>query len=310
MLNLERLRILQAVSAYGSINAAADSLHVTNSAASQQLAKLEREVGEPLLVRRGRGVRLTDAGDRLARHATDILSRIAEAESDLEAHRDAVVGEVTVAAFATTVRGLAPAALGLLAKAHPKLEVCVIEQEAEVSIADLDRGDVDVGIVMDWENAPLSIPDSLQRVLLMEDPADLALPASHRYAGRSTVRLADVAVGPWISSPSTGAGGSCHEWLVHTLRSQGIEPVIPHRAEEHATQLALVAAGLGTAITPRLGRVHVPDGVVVATVRPTLRRRVYAAWRKDTAGRPAVRAVVDAFTQVATAESTADPTAA
>lgn len=299
MLNLERLRILHAVSAYGSIGAAATALHVTDSAASQQLAKLEREVGDRLLVRRGRGVRLTDAGERLAGHATGILSQIAEAESDLEAHRDAVIGRVTVAAFATTVRGLAPGALRLLAQAHPQLEVCVVEQEAEVSIADLDRGDVDVGVLLDWANAPLPVPDSLERVLLMDDPADLALPASHPLAGHSKIALAEVAGGPWISSPSSGAGGSCHEWLLHTLRSQGIEPMIAHRAEEHATQLTLVAAGLGTAITPRLGRGQVPDGVAMARVQPTLTRRIYAAWRKDTARRPAVRAVVDAFRTVA-----------
>lgn len=299
MLNLERLRILHAVSAYGSIGAAAAALHVTDSAASQQLAKLEREVGDRLLVRRGRGVRLTDAGERLAGHAAGILSQIAEAESDLEAQRDAVIGRVTVAAFATTVRGLAPEALRLLAHEHPQLEICLVEQEAEASIPDLDRGDVDVGILLDWENSPLTIPDSLERILLMHDPADLALPASHPFAGHSKVTLADVAGGPWISSPTGGAGGSCHDWLLHTLRSQGVEPVIAHRAEEHATQLALVAAGLGTAITPRLGRGQVPDGVAMAEVRPTLSRRVYAAWRKDTARRPGVRAVVDAFGTVA-----------
>ncbi|MGH3095409.1 MAG: LysR family transcriptional regulator [Streptosporangiales bacterium] len=310
MLNLERLRILHAVSAYGSINAAADALHVTSSAASQQLTKLEREVGERLLVRRGRGVRLTDAGERLAGHAAGILSQLAEAESDLEAHRDTVIGKVTVAAFATTARGLAPAALGLLAEAHPQLEVCVVEQEPEASVADLDRGDVDVGLLMDWENSPLSVPDSLQRTLLMDDPADLAIPAGHRCAGRSSVPLTEVAGGPWISWPCSGAGGSCHDWLLHTLRSQGIEPTVTHRVEEHATQLALVAAGLGTAITPRLGRGRPPEGVVMVGVQPTLSRRIYAAWRKDTARRPGVRAVVDAFRTVAADASAAEPTAA
>src|SRR5690348_11387683 len=111
MLDLERLRALQAVSKHGSVRAAAEALHVTTSAVSQQLAKLERETGQQLLERQGRGVRLTDAAELLVSHADRILSLVEEARADLEAHRGAVVGEVWVAAFPTAVRGLIPGAL-------------------------------------------------------------------------------------------------------------------------------------------------------------------------------------------------------
>ncbi|WP_143664809.1 LysR family transcriptional regulator, partial [Streptomyces sp. NRRL B-24572] len=76
MLNLERLRTLDAVARHGSVSGAADGLHVTTSAVSQQLSKLEREVGQQLLAKNGRGVRLTDAGLLLAEHAARILSQV------------------------------------------------------------------------------------------------------------------------------------------------------------------------------------------------------------------------------------------
>src|SRR6478735_12203083 len=114
MLNLERLRTLDALARHGSVGGAADGLHVTTSAVSQQMAKLEREVGQQLLAKNGRGVRLTDAGRLLSDHAARILSQVELAQSDLEAQRGHAVGELLLGAFPTAVRGLFPDALGRL----------------------------------------------------------------------------------------------------------------------------------------------------------------------------------------------------
>ncbi|MBT2876641.1 LysR family transcriptional regulator, partial [Streptomyces sp. McG6] len=105
MLNLERLRTLDALARHGSVVAASAALHVTTSAVSQQLGKLERETGRQLIARQGRGVRLTDAGQLLAGHAARILSQVEQAEVDLEAQRGAVVGELRLSAFPTAARG-------------------------------------------------------------------------------------------------------------------------------------------------------------------------------------------------------------
>src|SRR5262245_14648952 len=131
MLNLERLRILHAISAYGSVSAAADILHVTTSAISQQITKLEREVGQRMLDKNGRGVRLTDAAELLVRHADRIMSLVEQAEAELEAHRDVVIGDLSLAAFSTAARGLVPQALLRLRKLHPALRVELSELEAE-----------------------------------------------------------------------------------------------------------------------------------------------------------------------------------
>lgn len=292
MLNLDRLRALHAVSAHGSIIAAAETLNVTTSAVSQQLAKLEMETGQTLLERHGRGVRLTDAATALVLRTHRVLSLLEEAEAELEANDRAVAGQITIAAFATAARGLAPHALASLRKKYPQLAITFHEQEPGESIPKLVRRDVDLIIINDWENAPLALPDGLTKAPLFDDVADIALPPGHRLAKAKRVRLSDLAGEEWIAWQS---GSICHDFLLHTLRTQGHEPKIAHTAGEYATQLALVAAGLGACVLPRLGRGPVPEGVRVVTSEPALRRHVYAAWRTHATRRTVIRAAVEEF---------------
>jgi DNA-binding transcriptional LysR family regulator len=292
MFNLERLRTLDALARHGSVSGAAEGLHVTTSAVSQQMAKLEREVGQQLLARNGRGVRLTDAGRLLAEHAARILSQVELAQSDLEARRGQVVGELRLGAFPTAARGLFPAALSRLRSRHPGLRVTTVEMEPASAVRAVLRGDVDLAVVLDWYNKPLPVPEGLTRSPILDDPADVAMPAGHPHADRGEVDLEDFADDDWVT---WGEAEFCDEWLLDTLRSKGVEPRIAHRAEEHATQLALVAAGLGVCVAPRLGRGPLPEGVRTVPVRQAVRRHVYAVWRADADRRPSIRAAADAL---------------
>ncbi|MFF8657080.1 LysR family transcriptional regulator [Streptomyces huasconensis] len=292
MLNLERLRTLDALARHGSVGGAAAGLHVTTSAVSQQMAKLEREVGQQLLAKNGRGVRLTDAGRLLAEHAARILSQVERAQADLEEQRGKAVGELRISAFPTAMRGLLPAALAALRAGHPGLRVGCHEVEPAPAVAAVVRGDIDMAVVLDWYNKPLPIPDGLVKAPLLEDPADIAMPAAHPLADRSEVDLDEFADDEWIT---WGEGEFCHEWLLLTLRGKGIEPHVAHRAQEHHTQLALVAAGLGVCVAPRLGRDPMPVGVRAVPVRHRVRRHVYVVWRADADRRPSIRAAVEAL---------------
>ncbi|MFG2196556.1 LysR family transcriptional regulator [Streptomyces sp. NPDC048639] len=296
MLNLDRLRTLDAVARHGSVSGAAEGLHVTTSAVSQQLAKLEREAGQQLLAKNGRGVRLTDAGRLLAEHAARILSQVELAHSDLEAHRGQAVGELLLGAFPTSVRGLFPGAMAVLRADHPQLRVRLQELEPDASLPRVVRGDIDLAVVLDWYNKPLSLPDGLAKAPLLDDPADVAMPADHPLADRREVDLEEFADDEWISWPK---GEFCHDWLMFTLRSKGVEPRITHTAEEHHTQLTLVGAGFGVAVAPRLGRGPVPANVRVVPVRSTMRRHIYAVWRADADRRPSIRAAVDSLRKAA-----------
>ncbi|WP_432138988.1 MULTISPECIES: LysR family transcriptional regulator [unclassified Streptomyces] len=292
MLNLERLRTLDALARHGSVSGAAEGLHVTTSAVSQQLAKLEREVGQRLLAKNGRGVRLTDAGRLLAEHAARILSQVELAQSDLEAQRGQVVGELRLSAFPTAARGLFPLALATLRREHPALRLRSCELEPERGIAGVVRGDLDLAVVLDWYNKPMPLPDGLVKAPVLDDPAEVAMPAGHPLAGRAEVDLGEFAEDEWIT---WGEGEFCHEWLMFTLRSRGIEPIVGHRAAETHTQLGLVQAGLGVCIVPLLGRRPVPDGVVMVPLQQRVRRHVYVVWRADADRRPSIRAAVRAL---------------
>lgn len=292
MLDLNRLKALHAVHVYGSVGAAADALMVTPSAVSQQIAKLERETGSRLMERSGRGVRLTDAAGLLAEHAERILALVETAEADFEALRGAVVGKLNVGAFPTAARGLMPPALLSLREHHPDLHIQLNEREPERVVREVARGELDLGVVQDWLNRPVALPEGLSKATLLDDIADVCVPANHPLADRREVGLAELHGEQWISS---SPGTICHDWLVFTLRNAELEPVITCMVDEYPTQLALVAAGLGCAIVPRLGRACMPSGVRAIPILPRQTRRIYAVWRTDAARRPAIRATVEAL---------------
>ncbi|MBM7784285.1 LysR family transcriptional regulator [Tenggerimyces flavus] len=296
MLNLERLRVLHAVSSTGSVRGAAEWLHVTTSAVSQQIDRLEREVGQPLVERQGRGVRLTEAGVVLAAHAASLLAEVERVEADLAERAGAVVGRVTVAAFATAARGLLPSALRSLRTTYSRLTVRLTELEPTDALPLLLRGEVDVAVVQDWAEAPLDLPDGLATRDLLSDVLDAALPSSHPLADKESIGLADLAGSDWVMWTS---GQICNSWIEDSLRSEGVRPDVIHTASEHSTQLALVAAGVGVAIIPRLGREPVPADVRIVPTSPPLTRRVFAVWRASTTRRPTIGAVLDALTEAA-----------
>ncbi|MFF9644134.1 LysR family transcriptional regulator [Kitasatospora aureofaciens] len=298
MLELNGIRALHAVSTTGSISSAATVLHLTTSAVSQRLAKLEREVGQTLLERHSRGVLLTDAAKLLVDRADKILALVDQTEAELEGHRGAVVGQVSIAGFPTAARGLLTGTLTRLSAEFPALFPKISELEPDVSVPLVIRGDLDIAVVQDWFNVPLSLPPGLSRTELLDDVADLALPASHPLAERETVDLIELHSDRWISwTPGSG----CYEWLLYTLRGYGIEPQIVHTAGEYATQLALVQAGFGIAVIPRLGQEAIPEGVRVVRVQPLLSRHVYAVWRTGGDRRPAIRAAIAALSRTAQA---------
>jgi DNA-binding transcriptional LysR family regulator len=292
VLNLERLRVLHAVFTTGSVAGAARTLHVTTSAVSQQMARLEREAGQRLAERQGRGIRLTEAGTLLARNAGDLLTHVERVEACLAEHRGAVTGTLAISAFATAARGLLPGVLQDLRSRYPDLSVSLSEQEPHEAIPALCRGHLDVAVVQDWAEDPLTVPGSLSRRDLLDDPFDVALPAGHPLALRSSVAVRELAGDDWIS---WSTGQICHDWLARTLHAHGAKPRILHTASEHSTQLALVAAGLGAALIPRLGREPAPPSARFVPIDPPPTRRIFALWRSSAAARPAIRATLDAL---------------
>ncbi|MGW6269765.1 LysR family transcriptional regulator [Streptomyces sp. NPDC055060] len=289
MLDLARLRALHAVSVHGTVGAAATALGYTPSAVSQQIAKLERETRTTLLERRGRGVALTEEARHLAATAQELMAIVERAETELEERRGLPAGRLTIAAFASAARGLLPGVLADLARRHPALDARMSEIDPHLSIDLVAKGAVDMAVVHDWDIAPLPTPPGVEQAVIGDDLCDLVVPAGHPLAGRDSVRREELKGERWITQPP---GLVCHEWLVRTLREAGCEPDIAHTAEENPTLVALVSAGLGIALIPRLGRGTVPDGAVTVRLDPLPVRRLYALWRAGASRRPAIAETV------------------
>lgn len=289
MLDLPRLRALHAVSVHGSVAAAAAALGYTPSAVSQQIGKLERETRTTLLERRGRGVALTEEARHLAETAQELLAIVERAETTLEERRGLPGGLLTVAAFASAARGLLPEVLADLAARHPALDVRLTEVDPHLSVDLVARGVTDLAVAHDWDIAPMPAPEGVEHALIGEDRCDLVVPAGHPFTARSRLRRTDLGGQRWVCQPP---GRVCHDWLMRTLRTAGFEPDVAHMAEENHTIVALVAAGLGIAIVPRLGTGPLPPGAVAVPLEPVPVRRLYALWRTGASRRPAITETV------------------
>ncbi|WP_369200644.1 LysR family transcriptional regulator [Streptomyces sp. PU-14G] len=298
MLDLSRLRALHAVRTHGSVGGAAQALGYTPSAVSQQIAKLERETGTRLLERQGRGIALTDDALLLVRTAGEMLALAERAEVALEERRGRPAGRLRLAAFPSGARGLMPAVLARLCADHPDLDLRMSEVDPHLSVGLVARGEVDLALAHDWDVAPASAPEGVRRTPLGDDHCDVLLPAGHEMAERAALVTADLAGRRWVCQPP---GTVCHDWLHTTLRAAGQEPDVAYQVAEFATQAALVAAGLGIALLPRLGRGPLPDGVVLRPLEPTPTRHLFALTRAGVSHRPAIRAALGALRQAAAA---------
>src|ERR687883_1422627 len=149
MLDVRRLRVLRAVAQQGSFSAAAEALSFTQSGVSQQIAALEREAGALLVQRNARGVRLTEAGEALVRHAEAILARLAEAEAELEAIAGLRGGRLRMASFESAGSTLMPLAIAAFRERPPAVELSLSLSEPEDSLPQLRAGELDLALTFD-----------------------------------------------------------------------------------------------------------------------------------------------------------------
>src|SRR3954447_24677963 len=204
MLDVRRLRVLREVATRGSFSAAADALHFTQSAVSQQIAALEREAGTPLVERNARGVRLTHAGEVLVRHTDVILARLADAEAELEAIAGLRGGPLRRASFPSAGATIAPSAIARFRARHPSVDVSLIMAEPGEGADMLRAGEVDVALLIDtpWESA---VDQAIDRVHLLDDPMYVCLPRTHPHAHKPRLRLEDLVQEAWL----LGTTGAC-----------------------------------------------------------------------------------------------------
>jgi DNA-binding transcriptional LysR family regulator len=297
MLDLRRMRVLREVAARGSFSAAAEELYLSQSAVSQQVAALEREVGLPLLVRTAQGPRLTDAGRVLVQHADAAIARLEEAEHELAAIAGLAGGELRIASFPSASVTLLREGISRFRGSHPAVEIAVTEAEPEESLPQLRAAETDLAITFDYPILPPADEDrDLDRVLLLTESMYVALPRDHRLARRRSVRLADLADEAWLCGVRPS---SCGQVVVKTCAEAGFEPRIAVESDEYQVLQGYVAAGLGVTLLPDLALPTLGDDVVVRPTDPAApMRRVWAATRAEGARSLATEAMVAVLRQV------------
>jgi DNA-binding transcriptional LysR family regulator len=290
MIEARHLRVLRAVAATGSFSAAARSLGCTQPAVSQQMKALEGSAGTPLLIRTGREMRLTQAGEALVRHASGILAGLTAAEEEVAAIAGLRAGRVRLVSFPSGSSTLVPAALAALRADHPGTRVSLEEAEPPRSVELLRGGDCDIALAFRYGGAEQGAEwdDLVVRPLLTDRLVGL-VPEGHRLAGAGRAAIGDLAEEPWIAGCPR-----CRRQLVEVCEAAGFTPRIDFATDDYPAVAGLVGAGLGVAVLPGLALRPVrARGVVTLAVEPEISREIVALTLPDLARVPAVAATLD-----------------
>src|SRR4051794_36457431 len=169
MLDVTRLRVLDAVARLGSVTAAAKELHYTQPTVSHHLARLEAETGAQLVQRAGRGIRLTPAGELLAERAAEIIGRIDVADAELAAHVGLTAGRVRLASFSSVIDSLVPRAVAALTAEHPGLQVGLTDARPPEALDLLRTGKIDVAVIFRYDDTDPE-PQDIRLHHLLDDP--------------------------------------------------------------------------------------------------------------------------------------------
>ncbi|MFG3490970.1 LysR family transcriptional regulator [Streptomyces sp. NPDC047972] len=324
--DLRKLRVLRELSERGTVSAAAQALHLTPQAVSQQISALGRELGVQLTEPSGRRLRLTGAARIVLRHADAVFRQVEQMRAELAAHQSGERGEVGVAGFSTTLSALILPAVARLRETRPLLRTSLAEVDPPESFSLLQRGETDVVISADTTRpSPLPVPGTagsgyghpdgpgggpadggrdggsdgrFHRVVLCDDPFDIALPAGHRLLDSERLLLADLADETWIFATT----GLCHDIGVAACTAAGFTPQASHAIGDWDATLAAVRLGLGVALVPRLAKpVQRPEVTIRPFTERAPSRTVFAAVREGSQTSPEIAAVLDALRTAARA---------
>jgi molybdate transport repressor ModE-like protein len=296
MLDLRRLRVLREVAARGSFSAAAESLFVSQSAVSQQVAALEAEVGMPLLVRLRGGPVLTDAGRMLVGHADAAIARLEQAERELAELSGLGSGELRLVSFPSASATIVTSAAQQFGTRHPEVRLSLSEGDPEDSIPALKRGDYDLAVVYDFELQPFEKDRDLALRPLLTERMHIVLSAEHPLAGRDAVELCELDRESWLVGTTTT---TCRELTIRSCRNANFEPDVAFESNDYNVIQSLVAAGLGVTLMPDLALARPAPGLVVIPVAPKPPvRRVWVATLLAGARSGATEAMLDVLEEV------------
>lgn len=293
-----RLNVLRMLAEHGTVTAVAQALNYTPSAVSHQLHTLARDLRVTLLVQDGRRVRLTPAARTLLSHTDELFARWEAIRAEVESSADETSGSLRMAGFSTAAAALLPYVASRIVELHPRVTVRIIEADPEDCFDLLLADGADLAVVVATASLPPRTDPRFDQQSLLDDPLDLLLPVGHRLAGRSSVSLGQAADEPWLLDRP---GRPHHQLVVAACAAAGFTPAVAHEAAEWDTGAALVAAGFGVALVPRLARLPAGYPIVRVPLRgdPKPARHILTGVRRGSRDHPVLASALAALDTIA-----------
>jgi len=278
-----RLTTLRTFARCGTIAATAELMGYSPSAVSAQLRELQQALGLTLLARDGRGLRLTATGKELVRRCDSLFAQWEQIRAASARAGDQVPAQFGIGGFSTAASHLIAPLLPRLRALHPSVEVQVMEASPARCFDLLVAERIEVAVVVSMQDeVPLEADPRFEKITLLDDPLDVMVPADHPLAAHDRVSLDQLVGEPWV----TDQPGSAYRALfTAAFTAAGLTPRIAHEATEWGTAIAVVGAGAGVGLLPRLvSLADVPGVSRVPLAGPgRLSRRIIAAQRTGSA---------------------------
>jgi len=301
-MELRHLRTLEAIARHGSFTRAAEELHLAQSALSQQVRRMEAELGVELLSRTSRRVGVTAAGQVVLAHARRVLQEVDGLQAELEELTGMVRGKLSIGAMWPTGTYDFPGVLGAFHERHPGVEIHVVEDTADALLALLRADELDCAFA---SVDPEGVDDDLTAVLLYEESLVVACAEGHPFAGRDHVTYAELAGEALIAYRE---GSALRRRLERAMAAEGLVPRNALICTEMAAVRALASRGLGVAVLPdSIAAIPGPPVVTRQLGRAPLTWPVALTWRAARRQPPAAKAFLALALESADADASAPP---
>ncbi|WP_395246075.1 LysR family transcriptional regulator [Agromyces sp. MMS24-K17] len=292
-MDLQTARAVRAIAEHGTLTAAAAALGYSQPAISRRLARFEERTGVALVERVGRGIRLTESGRVLVRHAHAVTTALEAAAGELADLRGLRAGRVRLVAFPSASATLVPKLIAGLGRTHPGLEVTYVEAEPPEAVAAVRAHRADLAITFSYPGDRDDPHHASARGLDVrpygDEPVRVVLPAGHTAAVSQVVALDDLAAEPWIAGCPR-----CRGHLLELAHGAGFAPRIAFETDNFVAVEGMVAAGLGVALLPALALAASPrhPGVVAMPTAGGDVRSLHLVTARGGARVPAIAAAI------------------
>jgi DNA-binding transcriptional LysR family regulator len=276
LMELRQLAYFVAVAEAAHFTRAAERIPVAQPAISQQIRRLEAELGERLFVRDRKGARLTEAGQAVLPHARAALAAAEGARQSVAALRGLLHGRLVLGTVQPLPDRRLPQWLGAFRRQHPGVDLALVDGETEDLLTSLWAGALDLALI---GTGPFhEPPDDVEALLIAREPVVAVVPAGHRLAGRTTLTLRTLRREPIVTL--TGRS-RLRATLEAATRQSGFAPHIVAETTDLSLLIDLVTEGVGVAVLPASALTHAPAMAPITITQPTIERRLFLVWRRS-----------------------------